>query len=586
MNRQADFQRLATSIPNHFEDAAPRLGEFTAQEIATLQSRLDKQLGPEYISTRPGAGGAKVHYVAAEKVINLANEVFGFNGWSSSIQNVHVDFVAEKEGRVSLSCSIICRVTLRDGSYHEDIGCGSIENARSKAAAFEKAKKEAATDAMKRALRNFGNVLGNCLYDKDYLSKVSKVKFAPAKWDTENLHRHPTFKVKKESIADSASTDTSVQTEAAGMQIRESGQSTTSVGTDYDDEFGGNLFEEVDFTRPDEVVLHDTSMLEDSEASNLQSDARQLESEPQPQHQQPISRVQSLPSLRIGKGVHAHSNGQGKPPTHQRPAPQPQRQQLPNTLMPPPGLAESNQFQRQNQLLHQSNVVNQHQPKANSSTPENSVQAGGQIEAPHGPPALHDPPVGFIPGRAAELLQRQDNLTGNRNVPAFNPHADSPSIRRTTGVEHGATRPIKRDEISKLRVGAQVGNTVNGPQLDNAPLGPGPPGAPSFRPAVGTGPPPNFINPQADAHRKIGMPGTMQSPLSNRGGYKPPGPAAGTKRGPDGLPQQQQQHGQLSRPPLIDVSNVNMAPLVNVSGAGAGSGFDGLDAKRQRMAGS
>ena len=62
--------------------------------MATLQSRLDKQLGPEYISTRPGAGGGKVHYLAAEKVINLANEVFGFNGWSSAIQNVQVDFVS------------------------------------------------------------------------------------------------------------------------------------------------------------------------------------------------------------------------------------------------------------------------------------------------------------------------------------------------------------------------------------------------------------------------------------------------------------------------------------------------------------
>ena len=34
-----------------------------------------------------------MHYVAADKVISLANEVFGFNGWSSSILNVQVDFV-------------------------------------------------------------------------------------------------------------------------------------------------------------------------------------------------------------------------------------------------------------------------------------------------------------------------------------------------------------------------------------------------------------------------------------------------------------------------------------------------------------
>lgn len=34
-----------------------------------------------------------MHYLAAEKCINLANEVFGFNGWSSAIKDVTVDFV-------------------------------------------------------------------------------------------------------------------------------------------------------------------------------------------------------------------------------------------------------------------------------------------------------------------------------------------------------------------------------------------------------------------------------------------------------------------------------------------------------------
>jgi DNA repair and recombination protein RAD52 len=78
---------------NPFEEVKPHIHEYTAQEIATLSSRLDKQLGPEYISSRPGAGGQKVHYLAAEKCINLANEVFGFNGWSSAVRDLTVDFV-------------------------------------------------------------------------------------------------------------------------------------------------------------------------------------------------------------------------------------------------------------------------------------------------------------------------------------------------------------------------------------------------------------------------------------------------------------------------------------------------------------
>ena len=34
-----------------------RMSEYTAGQIATLQSRLQKQLGPEYIMNRPGPGG-------------------------------------------------------------------------------------------------------------------------------------------------------------------------------------------------------------------------------------------------------------------------------------------------------------------------------------------------------------------------------------------------------------------------------------------------------------------------------------------------------------------------------------------------
>lgn len=92
--RQSDQRAQASAIPNPFIDTPPRISEYTAQEIAHLQSRLDKQLGPEYISSRQGPGGGKVHYLAAEKVINLANEVFGFNGWSSEIKDVTIDYVS------------------------------------------------------------------------------------------------------------------------------------------------------------------------------------------------------------------------------------------------------------------------------------------------------------------------------------------------------------------------------------------------------------------------------------------------------------------------------------------------------------
>ena len=63
--------KVATRVSNPYEESKPHLSEYTAQEIATLSSRLEKQLGPEYISSRPGAGGGKVHYLAAGMLWSL-----------------------------------------------------------------------------------------------------------------------------------------------------------------------------------------------------------------------------------------------------------------------------------------------------------------------------------------------------------------------------------------------------------------------------------------------------------------------------------------------------------------------------------
>lgn len=79
--------------PNPFQHEESNPRSFTKKESELLQNRLEKQLGPEYISTRPGPGGTKLSYLEAYSAINLANEVFGFNGWSSTVKETVVDFV-------------------------------------------------------------------------------------------------------------------------------------------------------------------------------------------------------------------------------------------------------------------------------------------------------------------------------------------------------------------------------------------------------------------------------------------------------------------------------------------------------------
>lgn len=71
-----------------------------ADELDRMSTLLSKKLGPEFLSQRVGGGGAKLTYIEGWRVINIANEVFGFSGWSSEIKHLDIDFVSP---RVSFS---------------------------------------------------------------------------------------------------------------------------------------------------------------------------------------------------------------------------------------------------------------------------------------------------------------------------------------------------------------------------------------------------------------------------------------------------------------------------------------------------
>lgn len=68
--------------------------------------------------------------------------------------------VHPETGKCQCGVSAIVRITLRDGTYHEDVGYGHTEGIRGKHAALEKCKKEAVTDSIKRGLKTFGRLLG------------------------------------------------------------------------------------------------------------------------------------------------------------------------------------------------------------------------------------------------------------------------------------------------------------------------------------------------------------------------------------------------------------------------------------------
>ena len=142
--------------------------------------------------------------------MDLANEIFGFNGWSTSVTSLDVDYVRvtsadsqldihPETGKCNCGVSAIVRITLRDGTYHEDVGYGHTEGIRGKHAALEKCKKEAITDSIKRGLKTFGRLLGyvavlftcrNCLYDRQYARDVLKMPVPSMPLQASDLHRH------------------------------------------------------------------------------------------------------------------------------------------------------------------------------------------------------------------------------------------------------------------------------------------------------------------------------------------------------------------------------------------------------------
>ena len=511
-----------------------------------------------------------MHYLAAEKVINLANEVFGFNGWSSEIKNVQIDFVDEStSGKITLGLSVISRVTLRDGAFHEDVGYGHIENCKGKAAAFEKAKKEAATDAMKRALRNFGNVLGNCLYDKDYLARVTKVKVAPSKWDAENLHRHPDYApIKRESVAEVD--DAPAMKAAPPARL----QSAVSNGAEYEDDYGGNLFDDVDLNHPDEVRLDDTPVRATPNGSSSAAANRQ-----------PMNRVASMPAMRTSNGVQQPP----RPPNVQQPPrpPGPPQQHVNNSNNIPPNQNNGNSGRMlppQNQISNQGQRVPQ-QPngiqqnghplqrqlqdgaaqnadgnRSSSSSASSTTQQGksantserltppGEADHAPAPPQLTTPqgaPVGFVSGKAASVLNQ---VSGGEVaiVKPFDPHHESPSIRRTQGIDLRKSGPVRRADI-----GVPTPPIVQkGPPAKSVPA---PAGVVPGRP--------NVANSGMDPGRRIGAPGNMQSPMANRNSYKPPSMLKRAAPSDAGT----------SRPALTDVSNMQQAAQ------------EGHDAKKQKV---
>lgn len=139
---------------------------FTDKQLQELQEPLSSQA----VRTR-SQSGRNLSYIEGWYAISEANRIFGFGCWDQEI--VELKCVSERERKVGrdqkpgwgVSYVASIRVTV-NGIKREGVGAGhgiDVDPGQ----AHESAIKEAATDAMKRALMTFGNQFGLALYDKE-----------------------------------------------------------------------------------------------------------------------------------------------------------------------------------------------------------------------------------------------------------------------------------------------------------------------------------------------------------------------------------------------------------------------------------
>lgn len=158
-----------------------------------VSKELQAPLSPDAI--KPPPQGKYGEYVDGLHVIKEANRIFGHNGWSYAITRLDMvsrvnckDRNGNPQVRVGYACTV--RVDV-DGVWREGaavgMGNGKPDN---EADVHESAYKEAETDALKRALRTFGNTFGLALYEKDKSAREVGYSASPQEVETaiENIN--------------------------------------------------------------------------------------------------------------------------------------------------------------------------------------------------------------------------------------------------------------------------------------------------------------------------------------------------------------------------------------------------------------
>ncbi|KAH7038463.1 DNA repair protein Rad52/59/22, partial [Microdochium trichocladiopsis] len=142
-------------------------------QLARMEGLLRRPLGPEFVSTRVGNGVPQVSYLSSGDAVLLMNFIFGAFGWKSELMSEKLEVKpAQGGGKIDCDVQVVVRVTAfrpgpKEDPFHDGSGSGRGRGVNL-SDALESARKEASTDAKKRAIMNFGWATGGCMYDKAF----------------------------------------------------------------------------------------------------------------------------------------------------------------------------------------------------------------------------------------------------------------------------------------------------------------------------------------------------------------------------------------------------------------------------------
>ena len=270
----------------------------------------------------------------------------------------------------------------------------------------------------------------------------------------------------------------------------------------------GDELDDADFAvgrgeHPDEVALEalvPSEHLNRRERKGQPPIAQPARSSPAPKMMPPSDRLQHTSSVPAGPQTPLQSR---------------------TTTVVPTSKPNDDQIKHKFNPRHPPVPIVEHQIKPTLNVPQSSLMKppapglstlnGGPRSSPHspGPPSVknannhealsstessssidHEAPVGFFAVKMPLSVKYSSDEVPLKIAP-FNPHLESPSIRKTAGIDHSKSKPVGRESL----------------------------GAPLIALPPKTN---NFVNPQADKNRRVGMPVAAGSPLQNRNSYKAP----------------------------------------------------------------